>query len=114
MLLIFSEFLLEAEEIFDVESLEVLLEIELLEVDVEVESLEVLPERELEEVEEESLEVLLERELEEVTLELTEFLLIPRPSPLPPRPSWMEHWDSATFMSATPDLFSRLTFLPPW
>ena len=62
----------------------------------------------------EVLEDLLEVELVLVTLELTECLLsalawLP-PSPRPPTPSWMEHLDRATFMSATPDLFRRLTF----
>ena len=72
---------------------------------VEEDSLEVL----------EVLEVLLEMELVVVTLELTECLLIPLPSPppspRPPTPSWMEHLDRATFISAMPDLFRRLTFL---
>ena len=72
-------------------------------------------------VEEDVLEVLdalLELELVLVTLELTECLLSPLarppPSPRPPTPSWMEHLDRATFISATPDLFRRLTFLSVW
>ena len=96
-----SESLLVAEEVVELDSLEILLEV------VELESLEVL----LEVVEVESREVLLEREDVLVTLELTEFLRRPRPSPRPPRPSWMEQWDSATFMSATPLLAWRLAFL---
>ena len=74
-----------------------------------------------EKVEEDVLEVLdalLELELVLVTLELTECLLSPLarppPSPRPPTPSWMEHLDRATFISATPDLFRRLTFLSVW
>ena len=92
-----SEFLLDDEEKAEEE--------EEVEEKVEEDVLEVL----------DVLDVLLEVELVLVTLELTECLLSPLarppPSPRPPTPSWMEHLERATFMSATPDLFRRLTFL---